>query len=177
MFPEALHERLDGEEEREIRVHVLLSFHRDLERLIKSREWEPEQGIRHLLAAGYRAVVGWRTTDRSLDDMTDDEKIRYLQDRAASLDAAFATLKFQSHQVMRQNDALQMNMRGLMPQLEAARERVIALEEELRHLRSVVPPEQHGENYLVPEETPEPDPAIEEDPTFGSRLRGLFGGR
>lgn len=172
MFPEALHERLDGEEEREIHAHVLQSFYRDLDRLIHSRDWEEEQGIRHVLAAGYRAIIGWKLSERSLEQMTEEERLRFFQDRAASLDAAFATLKFQAHQVMRQNDALQMNLRGLMPQLEAARQRVTALEEEVRHLRSLVPSEQHGANLLI---EAEPEPV--DEGSLAAKLRGIFGGR
>lgn len=152
LFNEGLHQRLDGEETHQLDLTVLESFYKKLKALSEFHGWTEEDGVRQILAAGIEAIRSWRKTDTPLESMTPEEKIRFLQDRAASLDAAYATLKFQAYQAMIQNDTMQMNVRGLMPRLEAATERVRELEDEVRRLRKLVPPEHRQGKVLVRDE-------------------------
>lgn len=169
-FNEELHRRLDGEEERELSVSLLTSFWAELQRVIEVQGWREEEGVRRILAAGLRAIEGWTAADKSLDEMTPEEQLRFHQDRAASMDAAYSTMKFLAYQVMNQNDALDMNMKGLVPQLEAALARVEALEEEVRRLRALVPPEQRqGDVLIVDRAEPDSGPT-----SLGEKIRTLF---
>jgi hypothetical protein len=170
MFNQELHRRLDGEEEREVCVPVLESFHRELCWTIEKKGLKEDEGLRYILAAGVRAISGWQTPNTPLDQMGQEEKLRFLQDRASSADAAYSMLKFQAYQVMNQNDALEMNLKGLMPQLEATTQRVRDLEEEVRRLRKLVPADERKGAVLV-REREEPRP---EEKTFADKLRELF---
>jgi hypothetical protein len=169
MFNRELHRRLEGEEEREIRVRVLDSFYRRLQNVLEARGWQEEEGLREILAAGLVALDETEPAKKQLGDMTPEEKLRFLQNRASSLEAGYATLKFQAYQVMNQNDALEMNMKGLMPRLEGATARVEALEEEVRRLRALVPESERQGDVLVLEPPAEP-----EHRTLGERIRALF---
>jgi hypothetical protein len=149
LFSEGLHQRLDGEETHQLNLAVLESFYKRLRALSEFHGWTEDDGIRQILAAGVEAIRGWRKTETPLESMEPEERVRFLQDRAASLDAAYATLKFQAYQAMIQNDTMRMNVRGLMPRLEAATQRVAELEDDVRRLRKLVPPEQRQGKVLV----------------------------
>lgn len=173
MFNRELHRRLDGEEVREIRLRILDSFYQELLSLLESMGRQEEEGLREVLAAGVRAITGWKRENKPLDQMSPDERMRFLQDRLSSVDAAYSRVKFQAYQVMKQNDALEMNLRGMMPQFEAATQRVGELEEEVRRLRRLVPPDQQRGDVLVLDRVAEPEERV----TFGDKLRHLLGGQ
>lgn len=170
-FNEELHRNLDSEEEREICVHVLASVEQEVQRAIERHGWRVEDGRRQILAAGLRAVEGWTQPGKSLEAMTLEEQLAFHRDRAASLDAAYATMKFLAYQVMNQNDALELNLKGLVPQLEGARTRVRDLEEEVRRLRALVPEGQREGGALILERA-EPEP---QHKSLGEKLRDVFG--
>jgi hypothetical protein len=170
MFNQHLHRRLDGEEKRELRLEVLESFYGELRNVVTWKGWEEDEGLRYVLAAGVRAIAGWKTSKTPLERMTPEEKLCFFRDRLSSVEAAYAAVKFQAYQVMQQNDALSMNLTGLLPQLEAANRRVLDLEEEVRRLRALVPPEIRQGSVLVRD----PQPEDVEDRSLGLRIRAMF---
>jgi len=72
---------------------------------------------------------------------------------------------------MNQNDALEMNMRGLTPRLQAATQRVSDLEGEVRRLRQLVPPEEQRSDVLVLDDH---SSSRDEEPSALDRIHGLF---
>jgi len=139
VFAGELHRRLDSEEVREVRLEVLESFYQRLQIVIEAHNWTEETGLREIVAAGVHTVEHWCQAETALDALPVAEQVETLQQRASQLDAAYATMKFQAYQVMNHNEALEMNLKGLIPQLEAARERVRELQAEIEQLRRGTP--------------------------------------
>lgn len=167
MFNEELHRRLEGEETRELRVQVLSSLYHQLETAVSHHNWEWERGVHEVLGAGIHTVRHLQPYSKELTSMSAEERTRFLQDRWSSLEAAYSAMKFHAYQVMNQNDALEMNLRGLMPQLTAANERIEALEEEVRRLRALVPAAERTGGVLVQDRESDEEP----EPGFVGRIR------
>jgi hypothetical protein len=74
--------------------------------------------------------------------MSDDELRAFKDARLVQLEAHYSRLHYQNYRLWQDLEAQGMNLKGLMPQFEAATVRLRGLEAEVLRLRQLVPEDQ-----------------------------------
>jgi hypothetical protein len=178
-----LHEQLEEQyrdcKTTQITVTLFENLLKQVDAFSKEHNWSRDEAISALLAAGLHTIRGWVTTEpeKPLDQMSEEELRRFKDARLSQLEARYSVLNFQSYQLWQENQAQDQNLCGLMPQFEAAVNRLHRLEDEVRRLRALVP-ESARHSAAAPLVTDAvPSASSEEPANLSARLRAIFGNK